>query len=227
MPREDRSGGTDRLAAFYDAHPDRAIDPGAHPGYVWGTLDPHDNSGLNNAWVLGTDWARTHPTGWTNAQLLVAALPFALGGAGALGAFGGGAASGSGLATMPGTALGMEAAPAGIGAGAGAAAAAHAGGAMAGFGIGDALQYGPLIASLFMGHGSSNAVPYGDQLNALLGEQRQRMQASDPLYQAILRMAMGLVPPMYRGPMGGAPAGGSLAVPRDRAMTRTPPRAGY
>lgn len=101
---------------------------------------------------------------------------------------------------------------------------------MAGFGLGDAMQYGPLIASLFMGHGSgSGTVPYADQLNALLGEQRSRMQASDPLYQAILRMAMGMVPTMYRDPMAGltgAP-GGTTAVPRDRAMTRTPPRSSY
>jgi len=219
--------GDAQAQAFYERHPEQAIVPGSHPGYVWGTLDPHDNSGLHNSWVLGTDWARTHPTGWTAAQLMVATLPFALGGASALGAFGGsGAASGSGLSFMPGAALPTEAAPigaaAGAGGGAGAATiAAHAGGFMpGGFGYADAIQFAPLIASLFTGHGNSNTVPYADQLNALLGEQRQRMQAADPLYQAILRMAMGMVPTAYRGALpgasGAAPMAGNTAVPRGR-----------
>src|SRR5690348_15322493 len=195
MPGRMGDGGSnDRMAAWYDAHPDQAINPAARPGYVWGTLDPRDNSGLHNSWVSGADWQAAHPTGWTLAQLLAVAAPFALGGASALGAFGGGAAAGAAPAAAGGAGSAATTA-----AGAGTAAAHAAGGAgMAGFGVPDALQYGPLIASLFMGHGN-NTVPYADQLNSLLGEQRSRMQAADPLYQAILRMAMGMVPTAYRG----------------------------
>lgn len=60
-------------------------------------------------------------------------------------------------------------------------------------------KYAPLaglgIGALgaFAGGGQQN-VPFEDELSGLLSLQRGRMEQANPLYQAILKMAMGLLP---------------------------------
>jgi hypothetical protein len=79
-----------------------------------------------------------------------------------------------------------------------------------GFGLKDAAQFAPLIASLFSG-GGHDLPPQNDAMNDLIGMQTQRMKQADPLYQAILRMAMGLAPTQYRSAM---PTASSMPAPR-------------
>lgn len=71
-----------------------------------------------------------------------------------------------------------------------------------GFGIKEAAQLAPTIMSLFSGHHSS-APPQGQAMEDLIRMQTTRMQQSDPLYQAILKMAMGLMPASARGNLPG------------------------
>lgn len=51
----------------------------------------------------------------------------------------------------------------------------------------------PLASSLFS-KGGSNSTPMDAELQKLLAMQNSRMAQSEPLYQAILKMAMGLMP---------------------------------
>lgn len=82
-----------------------------------------------------------------------------------------------------------------------------------GFGIKDAVQLGPLLAGLFKG--GHEEPPQNDAMNALIDMQTQRLKQSDPLYQAILRMAMGLVPRNYQSALPQA-----TAQPRPTAVRR-------
>lgn len=130
-----------------------------------------------------------------------------LGLAGALGAFGGAGAAGGAAAVpslsvsegLPAGLFGTAAGTAGTASTVGTAAAGAAKGAgfMSGFGIKDAVQLGPMLASLFMGKGGTP--PQNDAMNGLINMQTQRLHDADPLYQAILKMAMGLMPSAYQG----------------------------
>ena len=123
------------------------------PGYVYVTPEEAARWGEPAGWIKNEDYMHGYGHGWNAKQIAVAALPFALGAAGALGAFGGagggsaaaggtaaGAASGSsaaaagagslalpaatpGLTFLPGTATGFGAAGGAAAAGGGAAAA--------------------------------------------------------------------------------------------------------
>jgi hypothetical protein len=88
-------------------------------------------------------------------------------------------------------------------------------------GIGSILT--PLLGKLF-GGGDDNDAPYSKELEQLLGLQRQRMQQSQPLHDAILKMAMGLMPTSAQPQMGGSAVGQSggahYAVPRQSAPMR-------
>jgi hypothetical protein len=134
---------------------------------------------------------------------------------------------------LPGLAFGMPSvgATGGIPAGAFPAIAGTAGPAAAappaaggGFGASaktwlgkNALQVGSLGAmglSGLMSRGGDE-VPYAAELQELLQMQKRRMQQADPLYQAILRMAMGLLPAGARANLasGSAPrSGGSSST---------------
>jgi hypothetical protein len=137
---------------------------------------------------------------------------------------------GLGMALGPGAAAAGSAAPSvgatgGISAGAfptvaGTSGAASAGGGfMAGFGIKDALSLASIIPGLFGGHGSSGDVPHSAAMEELIGLQTNRLKQSDPLYQAVLRMAMGLMPVSARGGMQ-MPGGQPSAMPQQQpAMT--------
>lgn len=76
-------------------------------------------------------------------------------------------------------------------------AAVATGGGMA-FGLKDAAQLAPLVASLFHSGSVSSTPPQNAALQNLINLQTQRLQESDPLYQAIVRMASGLLPTMYQ-----------------------------
>lgn len=94
------------------------------------------------------------------------------------------------------------------------------------FGIDDALAFAPMVLSLFAGrpkHDASQQVPQNDALTQLLAMQKSRMTQTDPLYQAILKMAMGMMPVSARPPMpgqrpAGFPGGGGMAMNRERPM---------
>jgi hypothetical protein len=67
------------------------------------------------------------------------------------------------------------------------------------------------LSALFSrGSGGGSQTPMNGQMEQLLRIQNQRMTQADPLYQAILKMAMGLMPKGVQRPM--APTSG--AVPR-------------
>lgn len=132
------------------------------------------------------------------------------GGAGAAGAAGASAAAGPsmigpGITSLPATMM-STAIPAG--------AAAGATGGFLGMGVKDLIQLAPMLGSLFgLGKGNSTP-PQNDAMNNLITLQTSRMQQADPLYQAILKMAMGLMPISARAGFGGATAGPTQAVPR-------------
>lgn len=72
-------------------------------------------------------------------------------------------------------------------------------------------QWAPIVSA---GLGAVNSFrgsgdpPYSAEMEQLLRLQRQRAEAANPLYQAVLQMAMGLMPTAARAGMmqGGAPA---------------------
>jgi hypothetical protein len=165
--------------------------------YLQSGRAPQGYSPMSNGMVHADDDMRNFMDkyGW----LLMAGLPaggFALGSALAPAALPSIAAHAGVPAGLPGGAT-----VAGGAGTAGAAAGAAHGGLMAGFGVKDALQLGPMIAGLFTGHGGGNQVPQSAELEQILGMQRQRMQQTDPLYQAMIRMAMGLLPVSARAGM--------------------------
>lgn len=133
-------------------------------------------------------------------------------GAGLFGGGGGGAAASATTAAVPS-----------VGATAGLPGAASAGGAsMAGFGLKDILQLAPIGLGLFKGHGGGDQVPMSNELEQILGLQRGRMEQTQPLYDALLRMAMQMMPISARGGMSGPPgmSGSRVAAP-------PPPQARY
>lgn len=69
-----------------------------------------------------------------------------------------------------------------------------------GLGMRDAVGLAPLAMGLFGGgSGGDGEVPMGDELEQILGLQRQRMEMTEPLYRAMLQMAMSLLPTYARG----------------------------
>lgn len=76
----------------------------------------------------------------------------------------------------------------------------------------------PILASIFAARSGNNNNSGGSNgttgpqdldpmLKQLLDMQGGRMQQSQPLYEAIMRMAMGLLPTQYQQPIGGLPNG--------------------
>lgn len=203
------------------------------PGYVWVAPQMASQYGQPSGWVKAEDFDRGYGHGWNMKQIAVATLPLALGVvgmAGGLGAGGGGSAAlpstsyagsvampataGAAGAALPSTSLaGSVALPAAV-SGSGVASGAGAGGAgMAGFGLSDAVQLAPVVASLFGGHGGNGQAPQSAAMENLINLQTRRLQESDPLYQAILRMAMGLLP-TYARQGGQSPTSPQTATPR-------------
>lgn len=75
------------------------------------------------------------------------------------------------------------------------------------FGVKDAVQLAPLVASLFgKGHVSSTP-PQNDLMNQLIQMQLSNYQQSQPLRNAVLAMAKGLMPIAYQNGMS-LPTGG-------------------
>lgn len=187
------------------------------PGQVY--MQPHNQWGAPVGWISGDEFEEKYNTGWNWKQILAASAPFLAGGIGAL-VGGGGAAAGlpsvgvtEGIpagATFGGTAAGTGSAATTAG-----AAGAAAKGAGMGFGIKDAIQFAPMLASLFGGHGD-DLPPQNDAMNDLIGLQTSRMKQADPLYQAVLAMAMGLVPKQYRQTMAPGTPPATTAQPRTR-----------
>lgn len=66
------------------------------------------------------------------------------------------------------------------------------------FGWDDAIMLAGLGAGL-LGGKHNDEPPQNQAMNDLIGVQTQRMRQADPLYQAMLRMAMGLLPTYARG----------------------------
>jgi hypothetical protein len=229
MPGDYQSGGDAREAAWLDAHPDQVVDGSSRPGYVY--MGPHNQFGAPPGWISVDEYNRKYKTGWTLKQMLAMATPFIASGVGSL-AGPGGAAAGNTAGALPSTSFAGSAtlpvaAGAGNLAGAGAAAghigaAAAAGTAAKGagmaFGIKDAVQLAPLIASLFSKGGGNGQPPQQDAMQGLINMQTNRLQQSDPLYQAVLKMAMGLMPTAYQSGMTGLPtaAPSAPAIPRRR-----------
>lgn len=174
---------------------------------------PHGYTTLPNGVVHANDDMKTFMDkyGWA----LMLALPtagYAVGSAiPTAAAAGGSSAASSGL--LPSTSYaGSVTAPtatAGNLAGGSAAAAGAAKGAGM-FGLKDLLQIAPTVASLF--HGKPQEPPQNDAMNELIQLQTSRLKQSDPLYQAILQMAMRLAPRSAR-PMA-PPSPSAPAVPR-------------
>lgn len=185
---------------------------------------PHNQWGAPAGWMGGDEYEDKYNTGWTWQQILAASAPWIAGGIGALAGAGGASSaipSVSATGGIPaGTTFGAAAAPTvagGTTAAATAAGAAKGAAGMAGFGLKDALQFGPLIASLFKGGGNEEP-PQNAAMNELIGLQTQRMKQADPLYQAILQMAMALAPKYARSTMAPPPTGAAPSA--DRAVPR-------
>lgn len=70
-----------------------------------------------------------------------------------------------------------------------------------GLGVKDALSLAPSLMSLFQKK-PSNQVPMSNELEQILGMQRSRMEQSQPLYDAVLKLAMSMAPVSARGMMG-------------------------
>ena len=83
----------------------------------------------------------------------------------------------------------------------------------------------PLLGKLFGGGGNDNDAPYSKELEQLLGLQRNRMQQMQPLHDAVLKMAMGLMPTSSQVPMGASSFGSQrTASPSRYAVPRDPSR---
>lgn len=89
----------------------------------------------------------------------------------------------------------------------------------------------PLLGKLFGGGGNKQhehqQAQLDQQMQQLLGLQNRRLQQSEPLYQAIMQMAMGLMP---RGSMqmpgmgGGMPQPGGMPQRQPAPMGQAAPR---
>lgn len=184
-------GGTDALAEWFTQQRRQNPSFQAPPGYEWkGDHYERDTHGI------GQDIAK-----WT-----------AIGGATAAGSLGGLGLAGLG----PAAAAGAGAGAAGAGAGTAATVAPVAGGGAAGAGgaLGALQKWAPLLGlgvsglGMLGGRGEQD-VPFQDELSGLLRLQRGRMEQANPLYDAILKMAMGLLPMSARsGLTGGQPPTG-------------------
>lgn len=211
-------GGTDALAEWFTQQRMRNPNFQAPPGYEWkGDHYERDTHGL------GQDIGK-----WT-----------AIGGATAAGSLGGlglagigPAAAGAGATSTGAVGLPAGLAPEMIAPGlttslspgtlaslGGAGAAGSAGAAGAGATGGTLSTIRSLAPLLGMGvsalgalrGGGAQDVPFEDELSGILNIQRSRMEQANPLYQAILKMAMGLLPMSARSglmpPSGGNPRG--------------------
>jgi hypothetical protein len=99
----------------------------------------------------------------------------------------------------------------------GVGAAAKGAGMFGGFGVKDAVQLAPLIASLFSKGKVSDTPPQNDLMNQLIQMQLSQVQQSQPLRDAVLKMAMGLMPIAYQNNVavpGAAPQPPPMAMPR-------------
>jgi hypothetical protein len=71
---------------------------------------------------------------------------------------------------------------------------------------------GPYLSGLF---GGGEEAPQSDEMEKLLGIQRQRMAQAQPLHDSLLKLAMGLMPTYAQSPVGGAQTSTNrVAVPR-------------
>jgi hypothetical protein len=224
MPSNYRpTAGDARDTAWIDAHPGQAVDGSSRPGYVY--MEPNNQFGAPAGWISEDEYNRKYKTGLTLKQVLAMAAPLLAGGVGALA--GGGAAgtlpstSFAGAGTLPAAggvlpstsfagAAALPAAAAGHGVAgtiAGAAGAAAKGAGMT-FGLKDAVQFAPLVASLFGKGKVSDTPPQNDLMNQLIQMQMSQVQQSQPLRDAVMKMAMGLMPIAYQQnfPMPGATA---------------------
>lgn len=197
------------------------------PGQVY--MQPYNQWGAPEGWISGDEYEDKYNRGWTWQQILAASTPFLAGGIGALAGGGSAAAANGGIYGGAGLNSGPVAVTAATGtpiaattagtaattAGTAGAAGAAAKGAGMGFGIKDAIQFAPMLASLFGGHGD-DLPPQNDAMNDLIGLQTSRMRQADPLYQAVLAMAMGLVPKQYRQTMAPGTPPATTAQPRTR-----------
>lgn len=194
-------GGTDALAEWFTQQRRQNPSFQAPPGYEW--KGDHFERDVNGPW---SDIAK-----WT--AILGAGTAAGVGGAGLAG-FGPAAAGGiaSGVpAGLPGAVPLSTVTGGGAAAGAGAAGAGAAG---AGGALGALQKWAPLLGlgvsglGMLGGRGEQD-VPFQDELSGLLRLQRGRMEQANPLYDAILKMAMGLLPMSARsGLTGGQPPTG-------------------
>lgn len=77
----------------------------------------------------------------------------------------------------------------------------------------------PLLGRLFGGGGGdSQQQPMQNEMQQLLQMQQRRMQQADPLYQAILKMAMGLAPTAAQQGFGQQPQARPMGGARSRMM---------
>ncbi len=199
-------GSIDDLAQWFDqqrqANPNYALPAGykVHDGHV-----ERDNSSWSTRLGQIASLAGMGMMGYGGAAL---AFPALAGGAGTAGA---GGLVGSGEATIGSTAIGGTAPT--IAGTAGGAAAAGGGLGMNASTLAMLGQLGLSAYGAARGNRQTQA-PYSAEMEKLLGMQSQRMQQADPLYQAILRMAMGLLPTNARAGMGGAMPTPTPTLPR-------------
>lgn len=210
-----RPGGgfhtTDEAAAYYTEQRRRNPDFQAPAGYEWkGDHYERDNQSAFDDVAKWLGRVAAYGSAGYGGAAMAGLAPVA----GAAGASGAGAAG----ASIPVTAgLGSGASVPGsvslgsLGLGGGASAA----GGLAGT-LNTIRQVAPIanagIGMLSALRGGQQDVPYANELSGLLRLQQQRMQQASPLYEAVLRMAMGLLPMSARAgftaPPGGTGGGG-------------------
>ncbi len=207
IPRPNFKPGDD-LAAWFDqqrqANPNYDLPDGykVHDGHV-----VRDNGNWSSKLGMIASLAGLGVMGYGGYAALA---PYVTGAAA-----GGGGLMGSGEAAVAST-------PAAMGATAPTIAGTAGGAAAAGGGLGMNASTLAMLGQLGLGaYGAirgnrQTQAPYSAEMERLLGMQSQRMQQADPLYQAILRMAMGLLPTSARAGFGPTatpsplPRGGTL-----------------
>lgn len=80
---------------------------------------------------------------------------------------------------------------------------------------------GPYIMRMFQG---DDQMPQGEELQKLLGIQRQRMSQAQPLHDSMLRLAMGLMPTYAQMPLGQTQTSDSINGQRGAYAAPRPPR---
>lgn len=217
IPRHDfdpeADSGTAGLARWMDRR--RAENPNyqAPKGYEW--KGDHYERDTNGVWDDILKWMAIGGAAGAGGYGTLAATGL-LGGGAAGAAASATPAVTTGLTTLPGVTV-----PVGAGLGTAAGTAATAGGTMSG--VNTALQFAPYVTAGINALRGRGGPSEDEQAMSATQQQLQQMQMnrirqSDPLYQAILQLAMGLMPVSARQGMGSGMGMPQTAQPRTRGF---------